>query len=327
MTTPTNLLSAAFAAAMLVGAAPAFAAGPTDQAAAVALFQEARKLVDARDYERACPKFAEALRLFPTPGTALSVGDCYEKAGKLASAWGAFKEAEIVARSAGSADHQAEAQRRVEALTPRLSRLVLVVPPTAKVPGFEVRRDGVAVGEAQWGSPVPVDAGWHKIEATAPDRKGWNTSVRIEPTSPSTSVEVPALESVTVSSPEPQFWNGQRIAGVSLGAAGLVGVAIGAVFAGKAASRNSDSLPHCLPSDATKCDGAGVGLRNDAFAAAHVSTGVFVAGGVVAAGGIIVFLTSSRKSSGNDEKEKMSAVRLSPVAGPGVAGLAISGMW
>jgi hypothetical protein len=320
-----SLLAAAVAAALLAPASVAMAAGPTDQAAAVELFQEAKKMAAAGDYEHACPKFAEAQRLFPTPGTALSVGDCYEKAGKLASAWGAFKEAEIFARNSGAADHQSEAQRRVEALTPRLSRLVLVVPPSARVSGFEVRRDGAVVGEAQWGSPVPVDAGWHKIEATAPGRKAWTTSMRIEATSPSTTVEIPVLEAAGAGDAAP-FWNGQRFAGVAIGGAGVVGMVVGAAFAAKASTKNSDSLPHCQPNDVTKCDATGVGLRNDAFTAAHVSTGTFVAGGVLAAGGLVVFLTATRKNAPAQD-EKTGALQLLPMAGPGIAGLTFRGTW
>jgi serine/threonine-protein kinase len=323
---PKMSLAIGLAAALFAPAA-ARAASPTDQATAVALFQEAKTLVAAGDYERACPKFAEAQRLFPTPGTALSVGDCFEKAGRLASAWGAFKEAEIFSRNAGASEHQAEAQKRVEALTPRLSRLVLVVPPTAKAPGFEVRRDGAVVGEAQWGSPVPVDPGWHKIEATAPGRKPWTTSLRVEPTSPSTTVEVPVLEAESTATQEQAFWGGQRIAGAALGGAGVASMIVGAVFAAKAAGRNSDSLPHCLPNDVTKCDATGVSLRNDAFTASHISTGMFVAGGVLVAGGLVVFLTAPRKSVAPLSDDKGTALRVSPLFGPGVAGVTFTGAW
>ena len=114
-------------------AGEAGAAGPADQAAAVELFQEAKKLMDAGDHEHACPKFAEAQRLLPTPGTLLSLGLCYEKAGKLASAYGAYKEAEVFARGAGAPDHQAEAQRRAGALALKVAKLAIVVPPVAKV--------------------------------------------------------------------------------------------------------------------------------------------------------------------------------------------------
>jgi hypothetical protein len=270
------------------------AAGPTDQATAVALFQEARKLVDAGDFERACPKFAEAQKLLPTPGTALSLGDCYERGGKLASAWGAFKQAEFFARGTGANDHQAEAQRRAAALAPKLARLALVVPPAAKVAGFEVRRDGDAVGEAQWGSPVPIDTGWHKIEATAPGRRAWSTQVRIEADGASASVNVPMLEVTSRDTPAgTPFWSGRRIFGVVIGGAGLVGLGVAGGFAARAAAKNAESKQNCSPADPNFCDDVGVSLRKDAKTAAAVSTAATIVGATVLAGGIVLFATAS----------------------------------
>jgi hypothetical protein len=108
---------------------PAFAAGAADQAAAEALFNEAKKLVAAGDFEHACPKFAESNRLDPGSGTLLNVGACYEQIGKLASAWGAFNETAVTARNTGDAIRQDEATRRAAVLAPRLSKLSVLVAP------------------------------------------------------------------------------------------------------------------------------------------------------------------------------------------------------
>jgi hypothetical protein len=134
------------------------------------------------------------------------------------------------------------------------------------------------------------------------------------------------LEVATAGVREQPFWNGQRIGGVAMGGAGLVSMIVGAAFAAKAAAKNSDSLPHCLPSDVTKCDATGVALRNDAFTAAHVSTGTFIAGGVLAAGGIVVFLTAPRKPTASADSQA-GRLELRPVAGPGIAALTFRGTW
>jgi hypothetical protein len=311
-------------AATLLAPAAARAGGPADQAAAVALFQEARKLVDGGDFERACPKFAEAQKLLPTPGTALSLGDCYEKGGKLASAWGAFKQAEFFARGTGANDHQAEAQHRAEALAPKLAHLAIVVPPTAKVTGFEVRRDGDLVGEAQWGSPVPADTGWHTIAATAPGRRPWSTRVRVESDGSSASVDVPVLDAEVVP-PAPEFWTGRRTAGVVVGATGLVGVVIGAIAGGMSLSKASATNGHCQPAgNATACDATGLSLWKEGTKLANVSNVALAAGGAALVSGVVLFATASA----GDKGKAVGMLRISASAMLGARnGISIEGAW
>jgi hypothetical protein len=327
---PARRFAPTFAlAACLAAAAPAAAASPTDQAAAETLFREAKKLMADGDYEHACPKFVESQRLDPTVGTQLNVGNCFEKAGKMASAWGAFKAAEMAARDAGAKGQEGEAQRRAEALAQKLARLAIVVSPAAKVPGFEVRRDGELVGEGQWGAAVPADTGWHKIEATAPGKKAWSTTVRIEADGSSASVNVPELEVAGGDGPGAAavpFWGGQRIAGLAFGSAGLVALAVSAGFTAKMRAKNSDSMPYCSPADPNLCHAPGVDLRNQALAAGRVATGMLIGGSAAAATGLIVFLTAPRSGAAPGADGPRPA-RIVPVFGPGVAGIYAQGAW
>lgn len=319
-------LAIGFALSLTLASAPSFAEGPADEAMASALFKEGRALAEAGNHAAACPKFVEALRLHAATGTALNVGDCFEKTGKLASAWGAFKSAETLARKKGDADRQAEAAKRAEALSPRLSKLTIVVPPAARVPGYELKRDGEKMGEGQWGSALPVDTGAHTIEASAPGRKTWSTVVRVDTEGAAASVEAPVLEVAAAAPSDAKpaaFWGAQRIAGVSLGGAGLVGMIVGGVFAAKAAGKNSDSLPHCLPDDVTKCDATGVALRNEAFDAARISNVMFIGGGILAASGLVVFLTAPSAAARKDAP----SARVQPTFGVGFAGMHLQGAW
>jgi hypothetical protein len=309
-------------AAFLAAASPAWAgASAQDQAAAEVLFQDAKKLVAARNYAEACPKFLESQRLDPGAGTLLNIADCYEHLGKYASSWGAFKEVELVAKSSGDSARQTEAARRAALLEPRLSRLSIVVPPAVRaIPGFEVKKDGSTIGEGQSGSAIPIDPGEHVLEASAPGRRTWTT--RIAVTGPGVqTVEVPGLEE------QPGLrWNAQRSAGVALGAAGLAGLGVAAGFTAKMLSKNSASLQYCAPADATKCMAPGIDLRNQAFDAAHVATGAVIAGGVALGAGIAVFFTAP---SGEPREGGPSTTRafIQPIVGPGLAGASLQGAW
>jgi serine/threonine-protein kinase len=309
---------------MIAIASPASAGDAADHAAAEALFQEGKRLAAAGDFEHACPKFAESQRLDAGAGTLLNLGDCYEKIGKIASAWGAFTDAELTARNAGDTARRTEAARRAEALAPRLSRIAIVVPPTTRVPGIEIRRDGAIVGEGQWGSALPVDPGQHTIEVMAPGRKPWSTVMRVDAPGAVAKVEIPPLDPGTGEAGA-ATWSAQRTIGLVIGAAGLVGIGVGSAFTVKMVSKNNDSLAYC-PTDPTKCYAQGVDLRNQAFDAAHIATGTFVAGAALLAGGVVVFFTAP---GGAQRRGDAPAARASvvPIAGPGLAGLAVQGVW
>jgi hypothetical protein len=181
----------ALACACLV-AAPAHAEGSGDPAAARALFAEGRKLVQTGHAAEACPKFEESLRLDFGIGTQFNLADCWERTGRTASAWALFLDVAAAARAAGQGEREEVARDRAKALEPKLSRLVVRVERPA--PGLEVQRDGVVLGPATYGTPVPVDPGEHQLTAHA---DGYATFSRY--------VEIPARpETVTVTLPELQ---------------------------------------------------------------------------------------------------------------------------
>jgi len=316
-------------AAVLTLASPASASSPQDQAAADVLFTEGKKLTAAGDWEHALPKFIESQRLTPTVTTLLDIGSCYEKLSKVASAYGAFRAAERTARETGDTDRQREAARRAEALAPLLPKLAIVVSLEARVPGFEVRRDGALVGEGQWGSAMPADVGNHTIEATAPGYKTWSAEIRIDVNGAAVSVRVQPLAKLAA---EPAAggtgfaWSTQRTIGLAVGGVGLVGLGVAAGFTARAASQNAASLPYCQPANPNKCKASGVDLRNQAFDASHIATGTLIGGMVAAAAGLVVFLTAP---GGAPKKPKPSAAgaHILPMAAPDLAGIALLGVW
>src|SRR6476619_3478469 len=72
-----------------------------DKALAESLFDAGRQLMQAGDFQQACPKFAESQRQDPSPGTLINLAKCYEGLGRTASAWADDKEAATLARTMG----------------------------------------------------------------------------------------------------------------------------------------------------------------------------------------------------------------------------------
>ena len=294
-------------------AAPSLAQSAADKATAETLFDEGRRLLVQNKLPEACSKFAESQRLDPAIGTQLNLGDCYERTGRLASAWAQFREASAAARLAKDAKRDAEAQRRAAALEPRLAKLTVTVPAQNQVAGLEITRDGIQLGQAAWGSPAPIDPGEHRVEARAPGKKIWTRTVVVDRGATAILVSVPKLDDVpqgeagsspavrrvVVTAPErptvaPDAAGGsrggaQRAVGIALGGVGLVGIGVGAVFGIEAGSKQSESDDHCREN---LCDAKGVALRNDALRAATVSTIGFGGGAAALLGGTLLLVTA-----------------------------------
>ena len=115
------------------------------------------------------------MRLDPGIGTQFNLADCNEHIGKLASAWAGFLEVAAASKTANQADREKVARKRAAALEPRLPKLAVDV--TGAPTGLEVKRDGIVIGSAAWGTSVPVDPGTHKVSATAPGKQTWETTV------------------------------------------------------------------------------------------------------------------------------------------------------
>jgi hypothetical protein len=181
----------------------ALAQSAADSATAQALFDRGKKLMAERKYAEACPALEESQRIEARSGTLLNLADCYEKSGRLASAWSTFLEAATSAKASGNTEREQGARARATALAPQLSNLVITAPSAAATPGLEITRDGVRVGSAQLGLPLPADAGPHTISAQAPGRKPWKTEAIVKGGASTASVVVPDLERVTAESALP----------------------------------------------------------------------------------------------------------------------------
>lgn len=300
-----------------------------DRAAAQALFDQARKLMNDDRYEEACKKFEESQRLDPAPGTQLNLADCFERIGKTASAWINFLE---VAAKAKKEYRITVAKERAAALEPQLVRLAILVP--HRVSGLEIRRDDNLVREPQWGTALPIDPGRHTITATAPGKKPWTQKFEIAEDKKQHEITVAKLADAPIEpkqkpkqkpeKPGPDTAQSDGTVNLALalvaGGIGVIGIGIGTAFGVIAMGKNDDSLEHCLESDPNLCQPEGVTLRDEALTAGNVSTAGFVIGGVGLAAGLVLWLTAPSAPEG-DEADKptgSAAVRFVPaIAGDG----------
>lgn len=282
----------------------------SEAARAEALFAEGRKLMAAGNYAAACPKLADSQALDPAPGTALNVAFCYEGAGQLASAWAAYKTAQALAENTGQKNRAAAARSKASQLEPKLSRMVIAVPPASRAAGLDIKCDGDAVKAPEWGVAIPRDGGEHRVDATAPGKKPWSTRVTLGPSGQTIQVDVPELEDEPAPAPvatsqevpeaahpaPPAFADephaaaspgrNQRIAAVVVGGAGIVGMGVGGTL-GLVAKSHDD----------TAAGESGIARHQDSLSAVSqgtVATVVVCVGAAVAVTGVVLWLTAPR---------------------------------
>jgi serine/threonine-protein kinase len=325
------LFTALLLASSLVTSRAFAGASPEDAALADSLYAEGGKLMEAGRWSEACPKIEASWKLDPAIGSSLRLAYCWERVGRSASSWSMYHEAEAMARRAG--DKRAdEAAKRAKELEPLLSRLVLDVAPENQAAGTEIRRDGKVIDAAAWASGIPIDPGAHAIEASAPARLPWKTTITIEPKPGVTTLHVPMLAAAppedkgATGGPSP-FWGTQRVAGVATGAAGILGLAVGSILGGVVVAKvgSLKSGGHCN-ADLSACDAAGLPLRQDARSLAHGSTAALVVGGAALAAGVVVFFTAPSASVAAAPKSG-ARVLVGPVAGAEMTGVLVRGGW
>ncbi len=298
-------------------------------AAAEALFNEGRSLMNAGDFAEACPKLKASYKLDPALGALLNLGECYEKAGYTASAWATFRDAIEEAHRQKRQDRAATAELRAKALEPKLSYLQLVgrVPPGAKL-----LRNGAEQDAAMIGAKIPVDPGTYTIEITGGSGPAWKTMARVSgpgltriviPDAPAPSASS-AAASPTAAPAAPaasgddtgngSSLGGLQIAGIVVGAVGVVGLGVGTYFALDASSLKSKA--NCT----TTCTTAGSHTLDDARSSAGLATASFIAGGALVVGGALLFILGPR--SGAEGQSSTGAASITPILGPTSAGIA-----
>jgi len=301
----------------------------SQNAAAEALFERGRNLLEAGRVEEACQQLEASERVDPAVGVLLYLGDCYERLGRTASAWATFREAASLADQSGQAQRKEIAMTRAAALEGRLAEVEVRVEPGALVEGLEVEVGGVVIPQASWGSALPVDPGQQRVTARAPGHTQWSEFITIPLQGSAQPITVPRLRRLPSAPTPPPFadvdqnvGHTQRRAGIVVGGVGVAALAVGAVLGFRAMATNSDSESQCRPDDPGLCSQRGVELRDDASTWAMASTGTFIGGGVVTAAGLALYLLAP-----SSEDKNVQVGRVRPLVGRDGGGVALGGVW
>jgi hypothetical protein len=326
-------------AAVMTGAVTQRAHAQPSDANAVAdqLFNQARELAKANQWSEACPKFEASLRAAPSLGTRLNLADCYEHLGKLASAWGLFRDAIELATKAGD-KRRDYAQKQADALEPRLPKLTISAPEHPPA-GLVVARDGAPIDAGALGVALYVDPGAHAITASAPGFEAVTQTVTLAEGKAET-LTLPALTAapvratepppvpppapneghVATSQPELVISPTRKYVAIATGIAGVASIGVGLLFGSKASSAYHDTKALCGSNLVCGTDdyARGQQLIRDTRSDATISTVLVAAGGAAIVTGAVVWLTGRRPR----EREIAQMV---PVIYERGSGLAVTG--
>jgi tetratricopeptide (TPR) repeat protein len=316
--------------AVIVLSAVAGRAVAQSNAIAEQLFNEARDLAKAGKWAEACPRFEASLKQDPALGTRLNLATCYEHVGKLAAAWGLYRESAALATKAGDAKRADYANKQALVLEPRLPKLTITPPP--KLPaGLLVQRDGAPVNAGELGIALYIDPGVHEVTASAPGFEPFSRKVTLveaktevlaipdltpkpEPTKPEEGAEQLGTDTTPISPT-------RKYVGLGIGGAGIVAVGVGLVFGSQAFSANSKAKDLCGDNLACSPENFNEGkkLIDDGRSKATISTVLVIAGGAAVAGGIVLYITAPRA------RERHTAARLVPLLHETGAGIGLAG--
>jgi hypothetical protein len=299
---------------------------PAEHDAAVTNFQAGRRFVEQNNCKDAIPRFLESLKHEQNVGARFNLAECSRKEGREVDAWNQYKGAEQLAIQKND-PRKDDARKAINELEPKVTKLRLVLPPnaeTVKIDGRVVEKTDFNLLETGY-ALSPNDP--HAIEVTGKNRAPWTKADVKGPA----GAELPAM-TVDLGAPlvpegaDPNEGNGQRLAGMVVGAVGIAGVAVGTIFGvvalGKKSTYNSDVESRCQ--DPKNCNPQNQPTLSDErtqiSGPATISTIAFIAGGALLATGAVVYFTAPRAPS-----TSAARIHFMPAVGPATAGAMLGG--
>jgi tetratricopeptide (TPR) repeat protein len=290
--------------------------GWAQSGSAEALFNEGYQLLNAGKLEQACETFEASNRAQPGAGTYLALGMCRENNRQLASAWSAYQAALARARDV---EKRGFARTKITELEPRLSHLMVSVSADSRAAGLTLTRNGIPLDPLLWNRALPTDGGDYVIEARAPGREPWRTTVHVPIERGEITVAMPDIAKQSGRAPTPApaprpeaGWTTKQKVAVGSAVASVVAAAAGVAFGLRARSDHDQAFDLCPMAPPYACDRAD--QANQLSRSAHnLALGADLAFGIAGATAIVagtLWLTGGRDSS--------RGVAIVPTASPGL---------
>jgi hypothetical protein len=308
---------------------PRDATADNTRTSAQALFDEAMKQMDEREYDRACPNLEEVEKLMPGKvGALLELARCYEEWGKTASAWRRYRTAAALAARLFD-PREANASAKVDQLTPRLPRLLVAVAPANRaIQDLTVQLDGRNLSAAEQATALPVDPGRHLVIASASGKKSWTGSIAVWPGARTVSIRIPLLEDASdphaPPAPTKPLPAQDAPAGESApvwpwiaGSLGVLWLSIGMSFGVDGLSA-SDELERMCHGHLSPCAGHTASDISPLNGRKDRGLGMFVGFGPAGVAGVAAGLVGLL-----NRPKTTTALIVTPAVGPGFAGLGI----
>ena len=193
------------------------------------------------------------------------------------------------------------------------------------VTGVAVTIDGQPVAERPESPAIAADPGEHTFTFTAPGQPAVEKRLVLSAGAlgrhefvvlgPPKAVVPAGSESATTG------LGTRKVAALTVGGLGVVGVVVGSVFGALTYSSWSSVGSACGPGGASRCSGNPTAVdadRSGAVTDGAASTVAFVVGGARIATGVVLFLTGGHRDTG-------ASAAIVPSVGPGQAGLVVQG--
>ena len=209
-----------------------------DAATAETKFNAGLRLFKAGKVAEALTMFREVAEGNGSPNARLYVGHCLQQLGKYVEAHKAFTA--VVKQTTQRGDAKYEPTReaalaQLGLLEPRIAKIVVSLTETPN--GLSVTLDGTALEEKDFGSPVVVEPGAHKVEGSATDMAPVSRDISLEAGESKTTILVfkkldaappPAPEQVAPKPDESGSKGGSplRTVGFVVGGVGIAGLTV-----------------------------------------------------------------------------------------------------
>lgn len=199
-------------------------------------FGRALALQTGGDWAGALALLKEVATVKGTPQVRFNIALCEEHLGRLVAALGDYELAGTDARAEKADLVRQEVDARLDALRARLPRIVVQRGTGAE--GATIALDGIPLGDAVVGTPLPADPGPHVVDATAPGFLPFKQSFRVaeqQTASIEVTLQVEPSKPPPPAPVSPPFSRitspGLRNAGYVVGGAGIASlIASGAMF-------------------------------------------------------------------------------------------------